>query len=206
MNRRQFLQCAALLVSGTAASAPGLALSGEQRRHLLEAPEYIAGDINYFTPAQRGTLAMLTETIIPRTDTPGAVDAGVPRFIELMVADWFDESERAIFDTGLEALILSAMQIHGRPFEALEERQRLAMLEALEAEAGDAQWYAPGGAERSLEAAPFICQLKELTAWGFFTSRVGATEVLRYNPMPMTFDGDRPLDPGASSWSTRMTN
>ena len=52
--------------------------------------------------------------------------------------------------------------------------------------------------------APFICQLKELTVWGFFTSEVGAKQVLRYNPMPMKFDGHFPRSPGDTTWAPNV--
>lgn len=201
MNRREFLQCAALLVSGTAASRIGLALTEEQR-HFLSAADYIAKPADYFSAAQRRTVAAVAETIIPATDTPGAIDAGVPAFIELMVADWFNEQERRIFDAGLKDLMERARSHDGNSFEALSAAGQLELLEALEAEAGDHPWYQLGNVQRAFVSdAPFICQVKELTIWGFFTSRVGGTQVLRYEAMPMTFDGDVRLKPGASSWT-----
>jgi len=202
MDRREFLQCSAILIGGVSAGRMGWTLSAEQRRHLAEAPSCIDRQANYFSAEQGRAVAAVAETILPRTDTPGAVDAGVPRYIELMVAEWFDEGERRIFEDGLKSLMDEAPARHGRPFEQLPERDRVAMLEALEDSAGDASWYAPGAnmfADFDGEN-PFICQIKELTIWGFFTSEVGSTQVLRYNPMPMRFDGDLPLGPEDSSW------
>ena len=67
--------------------------------------------------------------------------------------------------------------------------------------ASDAAWYQMGNVQRVFDSeAPFICQLKELTIWGFFTSETGATQVLRYEAMPMKFDGKRKLGKDDSSW------
>lgn len=200
MNRREFLQCAALLVSGATASRIGLSLTDEQQ-HLLNSSDYIAKPADYFGEARRHAVAAIAERIIPRTDTPGAIDAGVPRFIELMAADWFNDGERAIFDDGLNDLMEQAHQRYGKSFEQLSTDERVGLLEALEAKAGDSSWYEFGNVQRAFVSdAPFICQIKELTIWGFFTSRVGGTQVLRYEAMPMEFDGDRKLAPDDSSW------
>jgi len=201
MKRRDFLECAALLITGASASQLGWTLTSEQEVYLAGAPDFINQPLNYFSTEQRALIAALSETIIPRTDTPGAIDAGVPRFIELMVSGWFTDAERTYFDAGLAALQLRAEKDWGAPYLQLDNSSRLALLEALEADASDSDWYELGNIRRDfLSDAPFICQLKELTVWGFFTSEVGGTQVLRYEPMPMYFDGDTPLDPNDSSW------
>lgn len=202
MDRREFLQCAAILVSGVTASQLGFTLNGEQETYLAKAPNYNAGKVNYLTSDQRKIIAAITEVIIPRTDTPGAIDAGVARFIELMAADWFNDEERAIFDSGLKDIESRIPQSYGKPFDQLEADAQLEILEALEDSASDSSWYDFANVQRQfISDAPFICQMKELTVWGFFTSEVGGTQVLRHNPMPMTFDGDLPLGPDDSSWA-----
>lgn len=204
MNRREFMQCAALLVSGAAASSVGLALTEEQK-HFVASNNYIAGYSDYLNDAQRRVVAAISEVILPATDTPGAIDAGVPKFIELMVADWFNDQERNIFDRGLEALMTSTLAKFGKTFDQLAHADQLAILEKLEDDASDSPWYAFGNTQREfISDAPFICQMKELTIWGFFTSEVGSTQVLRYEPMPMEFDGDRELGPNDSSWSSNI--
>lgn len=204
MNRRHFLECAALLISGVSASRMGWTLTEEQRVHLASAPDYIDQVVDYFTPEQRGVVAAITETIIPRTETPGAIDAGVPRFIELMQAQWCNDEERDVFQQGLAQLELRTRSEYGKRFDELDQKARLETLESLEADASDSAWYETGNIRRDfISDAPFICQIKELTVWGFFTSEEGGSQVLRYDPMPMYFDGDIPLKPDDSSWSFR---
>lgn len=205
MNRRHFLECAALLISGVSASRMGWTLTEEQRVHLANAPDYIDQAVDYFTPEQRSVVAAIAETIIPRTETPGAIDAGVPRFIELMLAQWCNDQERGIFEQGLVQLDLYTRAGYGKRFDELEPNARLETLEALEADASESAWYDMGNIRRDfISDAPFICQIKELTVWGFFTSEEGGSQVLRHDPMPMYFDGDIPLKPDDSSWSFRL--
>lgn len=205
MNRRELLQCAALLVSGASASRLGLAMTDEQWTYLATAPDYTDRKVDYLTPARRRIIAAMAEVIIPQTNTPGAIAAGVPRYIELMVADWFNEQERAIFDAGLAAIESDIPEQYGAAFEQLSHPQQLQVMESLEEQAGDSDWYRLGNVQRDfISDAPFICQLKELTIWGFFTSEIGMTQVLRYDPMPMRFDGDTPLGPNDSSRPLRF--
>ncbi|HEY6131651.1 MAG TPA: gluconate 2-dehydrogenase subunit 3 family protein [Halioglobus sp.] len=202
MNRREFLQCAALLISGASASQLVFSLSEEQQAYLANAPDFSNSAVNYFSANQREILAAMAETIIPRTETPGAIDARVPAFLELMVANWLKEEERAIFDAGLKDIETRIPLEYGKPFQQLGAAEQLQIMEALEEAAADSPWYDFGNVQREyISDAPFICQLKELTIWGFFTSQEGATRVLRYDPMPMAFNGNIPLAPDDSSWS-----
>ena len=202
MNRREFLQCAAILITGVSASQLGFTLSAEQTVYLAAAPDYNTTPVNFFTPVQRETVTAMCEAIIPRTDTPGAIDAGVPQFLELMVADWLNDEERGIFISGLQDIADRIPQEYGKPFSQLGPQEQLQILEALEDAASDSSWYDLGNIQQVyMSDAPFICQMKELTIWGFFTSEAGGSQVLRYDPMPMYFDGDIPLSPDDSSWS-----
>lgn len=197
MRRREFLQCAALLSAGTSIAPRGWALTTEQSAFLAARPPYI----DQYTPtlfdtAQRAAISAAAEQIIPRTDTPGANDAQAPRFIELMVQDWFTESERAAFLAGLDDL----QGRSGGSFAKLDPSAQLEVLEELESESADSSWYDFGSTLRIWDdAAPFICQLKELTVLGFNLSEVGATQFLRINPMGK-FDGDYPLTAGDGAY------
>lgn len=204
MNRREFLECAALLVAGVSAAQAGIHLSEEQRVHLAAQPDYASRQGTLFNEAEKRALASLCETIIPRTDTPGAIDAGVPRFVELMVQEWFTAAEREVFLSGFADLQASAAAQYANTLEALPNEDRQALLEALEEAASDSAWYGMRGESmaQSKDGVPFICQLKEMTVFGFFTSEVGSTQVLRYKAMPMYFDGKVELEEGESAWAS----
>ena len=203
MNRREFLQCAAILASGVSVSQLSFSLSEEQKVFLANAPDFNARPVNYFTAEQRAIVAAMAEVIIPRTETPGAIDAHVPAFLELMAAFWLNDEEKAVFSAGLQDIETRIPAEYGKPFQQLSAAEQLQIMESLEDAASDSPWYEFGNVQREyISDAPFICQLKELTVWGFFTSKEGGSQVLRYNPMPMYFDGDIPLAPAESSWSS----
>jgi gluconate 2-dehydrogenase gamma chain len=200
MNRREFLQCAALLAAGGPVTP--WALSDEQQAFIAARPHYVERrKSDLFNSIERRTVELAAERILPATDTPGALDAGVPRFIELMVDDWFTEAERSTFIEGLDGLVLRS----GGDFAELSSREQQRLLEDLEAEASDAPWYEIGNVFRMWDAdAPFICQLKELTVLGFMLSHVGAEQFLRENPMG-SFDGDIPLGDDESAYAAQIS-
>lgn len=201
MNRREFLQCAAVLAAGSSALPSAWVFSQEQRAMLASQPNYIdRHPLTLFDAAQRALVAAAAEQVIPATDTPGAIDAGVPRFIELMVSDWFNESERSLFLAGVAELQSRA----AGDFAGVPAQQQLLLLEAMEAEASDADWYNLGNVMRVWDSqAPFICQFKELVVLGFMLSETGGTRFQRENPMG-SFDGSRPLAETDPAWAAEL--
>ncbi len=201
MNRREFLQAAAVLTAGATTLPRGWAMSGEQQAFLAAQPDYIdRHEVDFFTPSQRAAIRAMAEQVIPATDTPGAIDAGVPRFIELMVADWFNEEERQSFMQGMAGFLAA---VDGE-FSTLPPEAQLALMEEAETAAQDSGWYDAGATMHLWSAdAPFICQLKELTVLGFFLSEPGATQVLRDNPMG-SFEGNIPLARDDSAYNALL--
>ncbi|HEX5171583.1 MAG TPA: gluconate 2-dehydrogenase subunit 3 family protein, partial [Cyclobacteriaceae bacterium] len=55
---------------------------------------------------------------------------------------------------------------------------------------------------RNSQKKPFILTVKELTLLGFFTSEVGATQVLQYDPVPEAYKGCLSLEEVGKTWAT----
>src|SRR5258706_1864128 len=92
MNRREVL----LLLAGTAALPDQLLAVGRAVHKKVR-----SGSLRALTPQQNETVATIAELIIPKTDTPGARQAGVPAFIDVMLADWGDDDQRHMITAGL---------------------------------------------------------------------------------------------------------
>lgn len=157
-----------------------------------------------FNTGQRELCAVLTELIIPTTDTPGAIAAGVPTFVEMMVCDWYTSTERKIFLDGLEALEDDCRQRYSADFLDLSEKRQI---EALSRQQDLATEYEPPENELSFlmpvedEQVPFFDKLKELVVIGYYHSEVGAKQELIYNPMPMEYR-DIPFVEVGRQWSS----
>jgi hypothetical protein len=205
MNRRQFIELTSLILAGSSLSVNAHTREHQQQLFAL-GKNFIEQQVNIFTASQRQLVQALVEIIIPRTDTPGALDAKADHFIELTVAHYMTADERKTFVAGLSALqadMDNAGDLAAEVKEAAYTARLTELLTNLEERHADAAWYQLGNrlGNGFDSSAPFICQLKELTVVGFFMSEVGATQVLRHNPMPGDFDGETLLASDQPSWA-----
>jgi len=137
----------------------------------------------FFQEDEFETVKALAELIIPASDTPGAIAAGVPGYIDYVVnsqAAW-----KKLFREGLEWLDGRAKASHGKPFRQLDESQQTALVTPV-CKAADAirPPQGPAGASRPKPAVPvevqFFKAFKSMTADGYFTSKAGLVDTLGY--------------------------
>lgn len=199
MQRRELLK-ASILAAATMASP---SVAGALRAGVTagSAPAKAA-----FTAAERETVSLLSEMIIPATDTPGAIQAGVPAFIETIVGEWYRPTEHGIFRRGLKALDEYCEKQAGRSFRTAPQALRIAALRESEKQAAAYPSAAGGSPLASFgkvdENTPFFTKIKELVVLGYYTSEVGAKQELAYNPAPGRFEGDYDFDKVGRQWSS----
>jgi hypothetical protein len=193
MNRREALKRVAFLLGG-AISAPLVkaALSGYQLP-----PERGFGP--RYTPrtlsAQQDELvATIAELIIPATDTPGAKAARVNEFIDLMLTEWYPPKDRDRFLAGLDELEAQFRQKHGKRFPEGTPEQQTEFLAALDREAVAAR-------RAKVKDLPFFAMMKELALVGYYTSTIGMTEELQFQPATDKYEGCIPLDRVGRAWA-----
>ena len=132
-----------------------------------------------FTPPQRALMTALSERVMPTTDTPGAIAAGVPEFIEKLLADWALPADRVPILAGLDAIeARSRADYSVAGAEATPEQQDALLTLAMEDKL-------PGGRE-------FFDKFRQLVITGYFTSDVGITQERKYLPVPGRYDGAYP--------------
>jgi gluconate 2-dehydrogenase gamma chain len=146
-----------------------------------------------FNKAQAGLTETLAEIIIPATDTPGAVDVGVPGFIENMVKDIYTAEQRSDFIEGLNQFDVICQRETGHSFVDLDDQAKLAFATERNRLAIENEY---------TEGPQFFLIFKELTMVGYFTSEVGASQVLRYEPIPGYYDGCVPFEEIGKTWAT----
>lgn len=148
----------------------------------------------FFSTDEAGIVEAIAERIIPHTDTPGAKDAGVPAFIDTMMAEFYQEDEKKAFREGIKTVMTDARAAYGKSFVSLAPEQQDELLRKYDAEAYDK--------ERKPENKHFFRMMKELTVLGFCTSEPGATEFLKYDPAPGDYKGCIPYAEVGAAWAT----
>ena len=179
IDRREAIRRAALL-AGVVLSPAWLTLV-DRARPLAQA--------RYFTPEQLSTAGAIADRIIPRTDTPGAADVGVPAFIDLLYGEFMTEAERRLLTSGLAEVDKAAMSAHGASFPTLTAERRDVLLRGI------------ASAEESRDQS-FFRLIRSATVLGYFTSEQVGRNVLHYEPVPGRYEGCIPIDQvGRRNWT-----
>jgi hypothetical protein len=152
-----------------------------------------------FTPDDVAVFDEVAETILPRTDTPGAKDAQVGAFIARYSQGCYTPEQLAILKAGLGALNAEMTKRFGVDFLRATPAQRTKALIDIDREA-HAYARAPGH-EADGKAPHWFTLMKQLTLFGFFTSELGATKVARYRPVPGKYKGVVDYKPGEAFWA-----
>lgn len=208
MNRRDALSRVALLMGGTLSAPSLMAFSEGASTH-----RSLGADFS-LDSAQRALVAEIAEHIIPKTTTPGAKEAGVGPFIEMMLKDCYKAQEQQNFLEGLADVDAKATKAHGKKFMEISSADQVNILKAVEKEtielmrSANVQQVKVGDnvdkeviVSKKIKGTPFWRLAKELTLFGYFTSEQGATKALDYVPIPGRFDGCIPLKPGQKAYA-----
>jgi len=200
MNRRDALSKVALLIGGTLSAPTLLAMSraGEAKNTSMALESFSLND------TQRKIVAEVAEHIIPRTSTPGAKDAGVPAFIEMMLNDCYKAPEHKSFLAGVSDL-------EKKNFLSQSKDQQIATLKQLESDTKELMKQynvkqvkvGDNVDKESMDAdmgVPFWRLMKELTLTGYYTSEQGLKASFVYEPIPGKFENIK-LKPGQKAFA-----
>jgi hypothetical protein len=168
-----------------------------------ESGKSVNTDVFRLSETQKSIVTEVAEMIIPRTATPGAKDANVPAFIEMMLQDCYRKPEHLSFVDGLQDL-------EKRGFLALNPIEKTALLKAVEAESvNQMKEYSLKQTKMNddvkqikevLIGLPYWRLMKELTLLGYFTSEAGMKASFYYVPIPGRLEIVK-LKPGQKSYA-----
>jgi len=201
MNRRDALARVALLMGGAVIGADyfltGCSPASSDKEAGQTKDKAAASSFKPLNPEQTAYLNEVGDTILPATKTPGAKAANVGAFMAVMVRDCYAPADQQIFVDGMGKLEEASQKQNGKGFLQSTPAQRTALLTALDKEQKD---YSK--TKKLEQPNHYFRMIKELTLLGFFTSEVGATQALRYLPVPGKYDGNVPYKKGDRAWAT----
>ncbi len=141
------------------------------------------------TPARARVMEALAEVIIPETDTPGALEAGVTGFVAALVDGWLDDDDRDRFLAGLDTVDPACRERFGSPFAECAPGEQAAFVGGLDEELTRLR------EDRAAdESQHFFHDVKRFTLTAYFTSEAGL-DALGYRTTFRTFEGCAPLTP-----------
>lgn len=196
MKRREALQRTGLL-AGSLAVTPaliGLLQSCQKQERLSWKPVVLDEDQARFVSA-------MVDTILPTTETPGALDVNVDVFIDKVYATLYPAEGQQEVKEEISTLQNRCKEAYGDMFSDLSDDDKKSFLTDLEEESGNfggRVWGTPVGDQQPVG---FYRSFKSLALWGYFTSEKIGKDVLTYDPIPGAYLGCIPLSDVGNQYS-----
>jgi gluconate 2-dehydrogenase gamma chain len=193
-DRRQVLMGLMLALGGPSALAACDPGAGDDAILRALQPN---GRLRFYSRKNFRLLGLLSDAIIPRTDTPGAIDAGVPAFLDAMMDVWASDETKNAQRSALTGIGAELHEIGGRDLARLPDEERRAAIATLDAQAyvEDAPAPEPDSVLGQYRA------LKTLIAQVYYATEVGATQELHYEAVPGRWRADAPLAEIGRTWA-----
>ena len=146
----------------------------------------------FFSSRQMSVIKRMCDLMIPSTNTPGALDAAVPAFIDRMVGEVYSPDQRSRFADGLDTFEQGSAAEYGASFSELDETNQTRYMTSVTESAINTY---------SAELA-FILIFRELCLTGFCLSEEGSNSVLRYMQTPGKYEPCIPFGEVGKTWAT----
>lgn len=150
-----------------------------------------AQDGSVFSRHEMLLLRDIADTILPKTDTPSASDVDCHGFVDHQLAHVYDGRQQKKMKAFLKRFNEACLKNYKNVFADLNTTEKAFALVELESERGF-----------SSEDKRVFKELKSLIVFGYFTSEVGASKVLSYQPLPGGYKGSIPCDENTKSWGS----
>ncbi len=175
-DRRRFIVAALLAVGTAGVPLPAIAKVTRARRKAAR----------FLSPARFAVLDALAETIMPRTDTPGARDALVPQRFDALMQNWASADTRLKFTALLDEAEAMARADGASGLAAMPAAKQLELVTAF---------------DRAKFADPDYRKFKNLILSLYYVSEPGATQELRYEHAPGAWEPNVPATADTRAWA-----
>jgi hypothetical protein len=120
----------------------------------------------YFSKTEFSLLSKFVDFLIPKTETPGALEMKVPQFIDIIISETYNNESKNNFSNKLKLLI--------KDFKSNN-------IDLSDHNSMKSKFVNDFNNKTHQE---IYNQIRDLTVWGFKTSKEIALNVLNYNPIP----------------------
>ena len=135
----------------------------------------------FFSDDEFQLTEQLTDTLFPKTTTPGALEMQLPYFIDLVVKNCMSSDDQQLINKGLQQL----NDAEGGKFASLSKEKKLNAINKIDVAAykndADNSWFKI---------------IKKLALIGYFTSQEGMTKALNYVKVPGDYEACIPYKKG----------
>ena len=175
-DRRRFIISALLAIGAAGVPLPAFAKVTRRRRK----------PARFLSPARFAVLDAVAETIMPRTDTPGARDALVPQRFDALMQNWASADTRLKFTALLDEAEAMARAAGAGGLAAMPPDKQLEVVTAF---------------DRAKFADPDYRKFKNLILSLYYVSEPGATQELRYEHAPGAWEPNVPVTADTRAWA-----
>ncbi|GBL05685.1 hypothetical protein KUL10_30120 [Glaciecola sp. KUL10] len=184
-DRRQFIDTVSKILGATASA---VLLSGASVQHAFAFKGLSASD-QFLNKQMLDTLIALSDTVLPQTSTPSASQVGCHDFVQSQLVKVHGSPRVEECKLLIRGLDTTSQNDHDKAFYLLNQTQKLALLTTIENSPGN-----------PLHGS--LSFIKSLIVFGYFTSKVGASQVLRYQAVPGGFKGSIKIDENTPGWGS----
>ncbi|MFT6879539.1 MAG: hypothetical protein ACI8UX_001498 [Psychromonas sp.] len=193
MQRREALKQTALFGVATALF-PSLLQSCKAVPRLNWQPQFL-------TVKHAELISALVDTLLPKTDTPGAIEMKVDIFIDLVYGKLNGKIGQESMDEGMNEFNDTCEAKFGGVFKDLSLENKTEILKMEEASSPKFNGSIWGTAVGKQEPVGFYRSLKSTALWAYFSSEDIGLNVLSYDPVPGPYQGCIPLSEVGNTWS-----
>src|SRR6266403_2999404 len=174
-SRREWMKTSAVAIGASLLPLPAVAAETLQTETAPAAPQAKGAEAKpaarFFNPAQHALVDELSETIVPAdSHSGGAKAARVADYIDQVLRESFDETQKALWREGLRLIDAMSRHYNGKSFVNANPEDRVAVLTVL----------SNNDHMTDLPEVRFFIELKRLTVRGYYTSKIGIHDELEY--------------------------
>jgi len=196
MKRREALK-KSIFIGGATVGIPtllSLLQSCQTEAQLAWSPKFL-------TQEEAKFVSDFVDVLLPKTDTPGALDVKVDVFIDRFYAEVLPKEAQADTRLQIEKFNKICAEEYGAVFSKLDpvkQKEVFVAEEQSNAKFNSRVW---GTAVGKQEPVGFYRSLKSLALWAYFSSEEIGKNVLSYDPVPGVYKGCIPVADVGNTWS-----